>query len=257
MAYVYLLSTKCNRVYVGSTGELLKRIDRHMNELRLGKHHNANLQEIYNAGTEMSLSTIRCVDRDQAYALEKRFIDDLSGLGIALNIGIGVRGGDNLSLNPRREDILKRMTETLRGTLSAMSPEDKQLKWGKPGKLNPMYGRSHTDEVKERLSKATRGNKYALGAKRSEEHRRRLSKSASERLGTKNPFYGRKHTIETKARISEARMGNLPVNTNRISVNGVVYKSQADASRQLKVSGGTITFRLNSKNPKFSEYKVI
>ena len=257
MTYVYLLKTSCNKVYVGSTGELLKRIKRHKHELSLGKHHNANLQEIYNAGTELSLSTIRCVDRDQAYALEQRFIDDLMELGVALNIGIGVRGGDNLSLNPGRDDILKRMAETLRGTLSAMSPEDKKMKWGQPGNLNPMYGKTHTDEVKERLSKFHRGNKWALGVKRNEEQRKRLSEIASERIGTKNPFHGRKHTVETKARIAAAKKGNLPANTNRVSINGVIYASQAEASRQLKVSGGTITFRLNSKNPKFSEYKVI
>lgn len=257
MAYVYLLRTSCNKVYVGSTGELEKRINRHMRELRLGKHHNAYLQELYNAGAEVSLSVIRCVDREQAYTLEKRFIDSLVDIGVSLNIGIGVRGGDNLSLNPRRSDILKRISETLRGNLSSMSPEDRKLKWGKPGNLNPMFGKTHTDAVKEQLSKFHTGNKYALGVKRTEEQRRKLSEIASQRTGTKNPFHGRKHTTETKAKIAKSKKGILPTNTNRISINGVIYSSQSEAARQLKVSGGTITFRLNSKNPKFSEYKVI
>lgn len=257
MAYVYLLRTSCNKVYVGSTGELKKRIDRHIHELSLGKHHNANLQELFNAGTELSLSTIRCTDRDQAYALEKRFIDSFMEIGVVLNIGIGVKGGDNLSLNPRREDIIAKISETLRGNLSAMSPEDRKLKWGKPGELNPMFGRTHTDEVKERLRVASTGNTYALGAVRSDETRQKLSVIASLRVGSKNPFHGKNHSNETKEKLREANSGKLPINTNQISIDGVIYHSQAEAARQLGVSGGTITFRLNSKNPKYSEYKVI
>ena len=79
------------------------------------------------------------------------------------------------------------------------------------GDKNPFYGKHHTEETKERL------RQQSIGRKPSEEARRKMSVSSTERWkneeyrqlitsmvqGENNPHYGKKHTDEVKNRIGE------------------------------------------------------
>jgi len=62
---------------------------------------------------------------------------------------------------------------------------------------NPMYGKQHSEEAKEKMRQARLKNPtmYWLGKKRPEIN------------GENNPFYGKKHSIESRKKISEARIG--------------------------------------------------
>ena len=76
------------------------------------------------------------------------------------------------------------------------------------GENNPMYGKKHTPETKEKISKANSGKKHTPEA------REKMSKANS---GENNPLYGKrgkesprfgcKHTPETKEKISKANSG--------------------------------------------------
>lgn len=57
-----------------------------------------------------------------------------------------------------------------------------------------------SEEHKRKISEALKGNKHALGCKRSEEHKRKIS------LASKGNKYalGHKHSSKTKGKISEA-----------------------------------------------------
>lgn len=57
------------------------------------------------------------------------------------------------------------------------------------GENNPMYGKTHTKEVKMKLSNA-----------------------AKLRVGDKNPFFGKKHSDETKQKQSDVKIGNMLAN---------------------------------------------
>lgn len=70
------------------------------------------------------------------------------------------------------------------------------------GEKNPFYGKSHTEETREKISKAKRGRKYT--PEQIEACRKRNS-------GENNPFYGKKHTEETKLKI---RQGFTPEKRN-------------------------------------------
>ena len=65
------------------------------------------------------------------------------------------------------------------------------------GEKNPMYGKHHTDETRERL-------KVLNAHEASAETRKKRSDNA---IGEKNPMYGKHHTDETKKKISEALSG--------------------------------------------------
>lgn len=177
--------------------------------------------------------------------------------GTLLNIGRHSKGGDNLTRHPNREEIIERRTASQQTTYDNLSDEDRKLMYGRPGELNGMYGKTHTDKVKLANSELHMGNNYRLGHKATDETKAKMSAIASARVGELNTFYGKKHSEETRVRLSNANKGKMPINTNRLEIDGVVYNSQAEAARFLGVSGGTITHRINSKNPMYSGYKVI
>jgi hypothetical protein len=65
------------------------------------------------------------------------------------------------------------------------------------GTKNNFYGKTHSEEIKELLSKCRKGKKL------SEEGRKHLSNI---RKGEKNHFYGKNHSEETKSKISSAKL---------------------------------------------------
>jgi hypothetical protein len=67
------------------------------------------------------------------------------------------------------------------------------------------------------------------------------------RPGTQNPFYGKVHTEQTKKRIGDAMRG-VPNEAlgRQISIDGQVYASIAEASRQTSHSRKLIRGRVNS-----------
>nr|ALO21029.1 putative GIY-YIG homing endonuclease [Lobochlamys segnis] len=67
----------------------------------------------------------------------------------------------------------------------------------------------------------------------------------SQNKGLQNPFWGRVHTAETKKKIGDA-MRNIPKDKLglKISINGVIYPSLAEASRQTGMARKTIRYKL-------------
>ncbi len=88
-----------------------------------------------------------------------------------------------------------------------------------PGELNPMYGRKHSEETKNKI------RQKALGRKRSVESK---NKNIDRNKGEKNPFYGKKHTPETLAKIAKTIQNRMPLKIFHTSYkivdpNGIEY----------------------------------
>lgn len=254
---MYCINTQDDKVYVGSTKNLVRRVERHYRDLSKNRHHNHPLQVAYDRGDRFSLSFSTCESRESAFTFEQMLITKYEEEGNLLNIGRHSKGGDNLTRHHDRERILEQRTESQRLMLKNMSDDERKVKYGRLGELNGMYGKTHTEEIRLANSKLHIGNTYRMGFKASDETKAKMSVIASQKLGENNPFFGKTHSDETKRRLSEARMGNKPTNTNRIEIDGVVYSSQADAAKALGVVSATITHRLKSKNLKYSGYRVI
>ena len=77
----------------------------------------------------------------------------------------------------------------------AVSGENNSM-YGKRGKDHPAFGRKHTQETREKISKAKSGRKL------SQKTKDKLSKA---NYGENNPFFGHKHTPEARKKISKAR----------------------------------------------------
>lgn len=256
----YILKVKeTGHFYVGSSNKIKTRTNVHLSQLKKGVHHNARLQKLFNEGNTVSLSRVYFFETiHQAQEMELSTISENKDNPLMLNIGLGVKGGDNLTRNDNREDIIKKITSSIRKRVSNYTEEDRKLlSLRASGPNNGMYGKTHTPEVRKRLSEINKGNRYNVGRKLSPEHCRKMSEYAKTRLGPKNSFYGRHHSEKTKRTLSLRMMGRKPQNTNKVSIDGVEYLSQADAAKALDVCVGTISFRLRSKNPRFKNYRVI
>lgn len=138
-----------------------------------------------------------------------------------------------------------------------MTDVERKEKYGKVGKANGMFGRTHTAATRARISKLNKGRKLGPRGPFSKEHRAKISANAKLRIGKKNPFYGRNHTEETRSRLSKARIGTKPSNSLRISINGVIYESFTDAGRQLGLNTTVVRWRVMSKNPKYVEWRFV
>jgi group I intron endonuclease len=110
-------------------------------------------------------------------------------------------GGDGLTGYRHTEEDKKRNGDLKRGTVH--SDETKQkMKDAHLGENNHFYGKSHSEETKQRISATKQANptRYWLGKQRNEETCKKISKSLTGQLG-------RPHTEESKKKISAAHIG--------------------------------------------------
>lgn len=227
-------SLSTGMVYFGSAKNMVSRRDQHLRALVRGVHHNYHLQALFNTyGVgDLKFSVVkRYVDKSAATAHEEQLILKHRLNPQLMNVSLGTNGGDNLSRNPNRDRIIKRMTSTTQARMNLLSAADKQRLYGQPKTKNGMHGRTHTEEVKKRLSDVAKGNQWAAGAKRSQEVKDKLSEIASARTGQLNPFYGRHHSKESRRKQAEAKFGRKPPNSFRVSINGTEYASLEDAAK--------------------------
>jgi group I intron endonuclease len=259
MHTVYAIkSNNTGHVYVGRSMEIDKRLKRHLYELANDRHHNVTLQATYNREGKDSL-TFREVASfstlSEAVELEESLIDFLVLNGKAFNIGLASVGGDNLTNHPDREYIVERLSAATVLRLGSMSALAKREMYSRPGESNPMFGRTHTDAAKAKISAAHLGNNYCKGKVLSEAHCKAISESAKLRVGGLNSFFGKTHSAATKEKIAATQRGRLnTVQAKEVSIDGIVYRSLTQAASSLGVHITTLSYRVKSPNPRFNSY---
>lgn len=258
-SYVYLLVSEDNRVYVGSSQELDSRLKRHRRELQKGKHHNIKLQEYWNIHEALSLTTIGPMSRQAAYTLEQTLMDKFVAMGHCFNIGISVKGGDNLTNHPNKDEVIEKIRNSTNANISKLSDEEKQLIYGHVGEANGMFGKTHSLETRNIISAKLKANPKLKEPKGpfSKEHKAKLSAHAKSRVGIKNPFFGKTHSPETIEKLRLNKIGHVPVNVKPCSILGIKYNSIGSAAKSLGIPVVTVRFRILSKNPKFNDYFYI
>jgi hypothetical protein len=93
-------------------------------------------------------------------------------------------------------------TEELKINQSKRMSGENNPMYGKRGVECPWYGRKHSVETKDKISKSLTGENHNFYGKT---HTKKTKQKMSEiKKGENNPFYGRKHTEETKQKMKEA-----------------------------------------------------
>lgn len=157
-----ITNTLCpeGKYYIGYSCNVKERWTIHKYRLKVGKHGNVRMQRAYNKyGSECFTYEIlqECETEEEAKNIELSYLEDLTIRDKLYNLHYNSWGGNIISFHPDREGIIEKIKTKIRDNYSKLSKEEKQQKWGQPGVKNGMYGRTHTDEVKQRLSKLGKG----------------------------------------------------------------------------------------------------
>jgi len=259
---VYKISnTLSERYYIGYSKDIDRRFCVHRSKLRKNCHDNIFLQRAYNLDGEdkYKYEIIHiCNTEAEAKDIELQYLSDLSIRGKLYNLNYNNSGGDLMSHHPEKEKIRKQILKSHAETIKNMTLEERNQKYCKFGEKNGMYGKTHTEEVKQLNSSLKAGNTYFKGRKHTRESKQKMSEiRKNKNTGEENPFFGKHHTEETIQKIIDKNRGRLPPNIIKISIDGIVYISMTDASRQLNIPTPTVLWRLKSKNPKFDNYKYV
>lgn len=256
IGHVYkIINEKTGSFYIGGSTNTKKRFQTHMRDLSNKKHHSFVFQAEYDTHGKdaFRLEILGEYPKDELKSAEQDHIDRLQP---CLNVSRLAGCGDLISYHPNRDALVEKMTESIKSRFDQMTTEEKSAVYGKPGKSNPMFGKTHGANARKKISDANKGNQYRLGSTWSEDQRTKCVAFAKTRTSNKNSFYGQTHSAETKAKLSSANKGKLPPNTRKVSIDGAVYESASAAARALGVSGSLIHYRVK-KSPKFGIYQYV
>lgn len=156
---IYAITGPTGDQYIGSSSNFCIRWKKHRNQLKLGTHHNAPLQEAWiKYGEESFVFSILliCAKNDLAF-FETRAIHFYRP---SYNI-YGLPGGSRETVA-----LLKARMKISRAQSGNGNPM-----FGRRGILAPMFGRRHSDESKRLMSMKLKGKP------RSAEHREAMSRS--------------------------------------------------------------------------------
>lgn len=273
-----IVNTQNGKLYIGSAKNIHKRWMRHLNDLRNNNHCNILLQRSFIKYGELCFKIEIIEKTSDLLDREQYFLDKLKPFAPnGYNIGCSATGGDNLSNNPNKKNIVKKITKAIKKRYKNMSDEDKKKYSEKmKGKNNPNYGNKWSKAQREAASKRSLGKKMSKKTrlKMSEAQKRIWSDEqykeqiSTKRKGSGNAFYGKKHSDKTKKHISKlhkARYQNMTLeekqkiipHMKQISIDGKIYNSMTDAAIALGVCVATISYRIKSTNPKFKNYRRI
>lgn len=165
---IYQIKNLVNgKVYIGSSVDIKSRWRNHLSKLRNNKHHSRHLQRAWDKYGENSFefSIVEYVSSEiNLLEIEQKWIDKTKCCDINFGYNIIQKAESNIGHKWTEESKQK----------SSNAKKGKYL-----GENNPFYGKEHSDETKEKMSKSH------IGVKHSDESKKKISESQRSISGTK------------------------------------------------------------------------
>lgn len=245
MKVIYaIINEQTEKFYVGSASNFRVRMLRHLSDLRNNRHCNVYLQRSYNKYGESSFHFEVLEELSESCNLLEKEQYWIGSLSPQYNIG-SVGGGDNLTNNPNREQIIQKIRSTILSNIGNMTAEERKEKWGKPGDKNPNW----KGGISKKLCPVCKQKEIAPINK--------TCLSCRDKSGENNPFYGKKHSEATKKKLSESAKGRIPANARRIHAEGNEYPSLAAMARHYGITSGAAHYRVNSPAKQWENFFYI
>lgn len=220
-----LIHRKTGKVYVGSTGDIYKRMTTHALHLLNGSHPNKNIQACFDDSREFDLvfDEVGRNEKSLRYSEEQKLLDELLPTGVLLNIAMDV-------IAPWKR---RKMHEATKAAL-----------------LKAITGRIKTKEEIEKIRAGHLGVKKPPGFS---EKLRLIAKNRPPRSQesiekTRISSTGRRHSKESIEKM-QSKQAKVPV-----IINGVEYMSCGHAARSLGLTIPTVRGRVLSESPMYSNY---
>lgn len=213
--YVYkIINIKNGKYYIGSTNNIIDRMNRHFRDLKNGRHHSVHLQRAYDIyGVNSFIFQILCVcEEDKRLSIEQEYLDKIDfSSGMCYNVS--------------------------RYATNCVLYGDSNGMYGKRGKDNPNYGSKRSIETRQKMSIHSKlRNKTPDMIKKAIETKKRLYK-----IGIlTSPTKGKKMGEETKAKLSQSKSIDIACYTKGTLEFIRVYHGAKYASAQTGVDASSI-----------------
>jgi group I intron endonuclease len=272
---IYRIINKGNgKFYLGSAKNIRERLVRHLYDLKRQAHHSVPLQRAWNKyGFEsFFMEIVEQCGEDLLKIREQHFLDTMKPYlpSNGYNIGRQASGGDNLTSNPKKDEIIRKISVGIKTRIFQMSEEERHKKWSRPGNRNPNYGKKWTSEQKQHASKMHMGKKLSEETKKklSEVHKNSWTPELREQKsilnsGDKNPFAGKHHSENSKKKIAakfrerfealseEGKRKIGQVSRKEVIADGKQFESLTDAANYFGVTPTAIYNKIKAKKPNY------
>jgi len=208
-----------NRVYIGQTTNINRRIRDHKRMLADNKHTNKNLQEDYN---KYDISDF------EFYILENNVakVDLLERERYWIDYYGGIENFDTYNMT-----TYQHMNYQVKGFISE----------GNIGKIRSQDFKNSMSYMKNKLYESDKDIKHKISKSLKEYYmtddgiifRKKLSSEARNRCGgVNNPMYGKRHSEKSKLQISEHKKGNIPWNKGKVGL----YKASDETRKKQRLA---------------------
>jgi len=253
--HVYILTLVKSKIfYIGSTSNLDTRLKDHIRKLNNKSHYNLVLQSNYEFNEEILINSFEMSNRESAYNYEEKLINQVfnsTRKHLLATVALSAKNGVYIENHPDKNSLILKRNLSQRKAFDKMSKEELKSKFGKLGCRNGMYGKTHTEEVRRKISLAHKGHSYNKGCKLSPEHIEKIRQRQKLRTGSKNSFFGKKHSEETKEKLRLINIGKANPNCHKkIMAEGIEFINCGEAARYFNISAGLVTYRLKSEKYK-------
>ena len=181
---IYCIFNKSNgKIYVGQSVQLKTRISQHKSELNFNNHSNKHLQSAWNKYGEDAFDFIivEICDEEKLNDHEIWWINYFNSTNPDNGYNLESGGNSNYHLS---DETKQKISENRKGKCL--------------GEDNPFYGKTHTLEVRKKISE------NQLGRKHSDETKNKMSKAhIGLNSGEKHYNYGKPLSLDVKTKISE------------------------------------------------------
>lgn len=225
---IYKITNNVNgKVYIGQSVNIKARWKDHIHALNRGSSRCALLQRAWNKYKQenFSFEILELCSEDMLDAVEMKYIDFYD----SHNNGYNIESGGNA--NKHLSDETKQKLRDAHLGMKASDETRQKMSESRMGDKNPMYGQTHSESARKKMSDAAKGRT----GRPCTDYQKECARIAN---------LGKEVSEKTRKKISEANKGNIPYNRNPRPVYCIelqkIFECASIAGKELNIRSSNI-----------------